>query len=232
MPRPAVSRRPARLPDFGVVPPVLAGLRWGVVVPVKRLDVAKSRLGEYGEVARRRLALAFAADVVSAARGCAVVAEVLVVTDDPVAAAALSALGARVVPDDPDAGLNPALTHGADLLRAEEASLGVVTVSSDLPALTPRDLAAALAAVPVGGRGFVADSAGTGTTLLAAAPPAPLAPSYGPGSSGRHRTSGALELPGTPALRRDVDTPQDLREALALGVGAHTAAAAADLRPS
>lgn len=211
------------------MPPVVPSPRWGVVVPVKRLDVAKSRLGAYGDPARRRLALAFAADVVSAARGCAVVIEVLVVTDDPGAAAVLSALGARVVADDPDAGLNPALAHGADLLRAAEPSLGIVTVSSDLPALTPQDLSAALADVPRGGRAFVADSAGTGTTLLAAAPPALLTPSYGPGSSRRHRDSGALELPGTPALRRDVDTPQDLREALALGVGAHTAATAAEL---
>ncbi len=38
-----------------------------------------------------------------------------------------------------------------------------------------------------------------------------------------------MELPGTAALRRDVDTPADLREAVALGVGARTAAVAAGL---
>ena len=202
---------------------------WGVVVPVKHLDVAKSRLAAYGEGARRDLALAFAADVVRAALDCPVVREVLVVTDDEQAAAALAAMGARVARDDPDAGLNPALAHGADLLRAGDAGLGVVTVSADLPALNPQDLAAALGAVPAGGRAFVADSAGSGTTLLAACAPAALLPSYGAGSSARHRASGALELPGTPALRRDVDTPADLREAVALGVGARTAAVAAAL---
>ena len=204
---------------------------WGVVVPVKRLDVAKSRLAAYGDAARRDLALAFGADVVAAALACEVVAEVLVVTDDPTAARALAGLGARVAPDDPDAGLNPALSHGADLLRAGDAGLGVVTVSSDLPALRPQDLAAALAGVPDGGRAFVADSAGTGTTLLAAAPPAALLPSYGPGSRARHLASGAVELPGPPALRRDVDTPQDLAHALTLGVGRRTAAVAAALPP-
>ena len=202
---------------------------WGVVVPVKHLDVAKSRLSAYGERARRDLALAFAVDVVSAALGCPAVREVLVVTDDAQAAAALGALGARIAPDDPDAGLNPALAHGAELLRAADPGLGVVTVSADLPALSPQDLAAALGAVPAGGRAFVADSAGSGTTLLAASAPAELLPSYGAGSSDRHRASGALELPGTPALRRDVDTPADLREAVALGVGASTAAVAAGL---
>jgi len=200
------------------------------VVPVKRLAVAKSRLAAYGEQARRDLALAFAADVVAAALGCALVEQVLVVTDDPDAATALGALGARVAPDDPDAGLNPALEHGAELLRAGHPDLGVVTVSSDLPALTSEDLRAALTAVPAGGRAFVADSAGTGTTLLAASAPATLSPSYGPGSRERHLAGGAVELSGPAALRRDVDTPEDLRDALLLGVGARTAGVAATLR--
>lgn len=200
-----------------------------MVVPVKRLDVAKSRLAAYGDPVRRELALAFACDVVTAALECDAVTDVLVVTDDPDAAAALGALGARVVPDDPDAGLNPALTHGADLLRAADPGRGVVTVSADLPALQPADLAQVLAAVPEGGRAFVADSGNTGTTLLAAAGTAALAPCYGRDSRAHHLSSGAVELTGTPALRRDVDTPADLRDAVALGVGPHTAAVAARL---
>lgn len=202
---------------------------WGVVMPVKRLALAKSRLVGYGDPARQELALAFACDVVAAALGCPLVVRVLVVTDDDAAAAALTALGADVAPDDPDDGLNPALEHGAELLRARRPGLGVVTVSSDLPALSPDDLASVLSAVPPGSRAFVADSAGTGTTLLAASSPAPLAPSYGPGSRDRHAASGAAQLPGTPALRRDVDTPEDLREALALGVGSRTRLAYAAL---
>jgi 2-phospho-L-lactate guanylyltransferase len=202
---------------------------WGVVVPVKRLDVAKSRLAAYGDAARRELALAFAADVVAAALACPAVTEVLVVTDDDLAAAELARLGARVAPDSPDAGLNPALSHGADLLRARDPDLGLVTVSADLPALRPDELAAILLAVPRGGRAFVADSSGTGTTLLAAAAPAHLLPSYGSGSAQRHAVSGALPLQGTPGLRRDVDTPDDLRDALSLGVGRRTAAVAGRL---
>ena len=205
------------------------GARWGVVVPVKRLAVAKSRLAAYGERARRELALAFAVDVVHAALDCPMVEQVLVVTDDADAAQALAALGARVTPDDPDAGLNPALAHGAQLLRAGHPSLGVATLSSDLPALRPDELARALLAVVDGGRAFVTDSAGTGTTLLAASAPAELRPAYGPGSRTRHLASGAHEIAGAAGLRHDVDTPADLRAALELGVGPRTERAVAAL---
>ncbi len=202
------------LPDFTIVADP-----WGVVVPVKRLSLAKSRLVSYGDERRRALALAFAADVVLAA---ASIAHVLVVTDDAEAGELLASLGARVVPDDPDAGLNPALQHGADLLRQDQPDLGVATLSADLPALLAADLAAALAQVGRGQRGFVTDLTGTGTTLLAAGPGAALLPAFGTGSRAAHLGSGAVELPAAAGLRQDVDTPADLEGAALLGLGAYT----------
>ena len=207
------------------MPPAPDPAGWGVVVPVKRLAAAKSRLSAFGSDGRERLALAFAQDVVRAAAACAQVRRVLVVTDDALAATALAAMGADVRPDLPDAGLNPALEHGVSVLRAHAPGLGVVTVSSDLPSLRPADLTAVLEQTSE--RSFVADAAGSGTTLLAAAPGVPRRPAYGPGSAELHRTSGALELVGAAGLRRDVDTPDDLAEALALGVGPSTAAVVA-----
>lgn len=209
------------------VPRAPAG--WGVVVPVKRLELAKTRLAAFGDAGRQEMALAFALDVVRAALGSAVVRRVLVVTDDGVAAAALAALGADVQADRPDAGLNPALEHGAAVLRSQDAALGVATLSSDLPALRPQDVTAAL--LQTVQRAFVADSAGGGTTLLAAAAGTALRPRYGPGSAALHRASGAHELPGGAGLRRDVDTPGDLAEAVALGVGPATGAVLARWGP-
>ena len=116
-------------------------------------------------------------------------------------------------------------------MRSGRPGTGVATLSADLPALRADELAAALLEVPAGGRGFVADASGEGTTLLAARSPQPLDPQYGTGSAARHRASGAVELPAGPGLRRDVDTPADLRDALALGVGPRTAAVAAGLPP-
>ena len=197
---------------------------WGVVVPVKRLALAKTRLSSYGDDGRRALALAFASDVVEVA---ARVARVLVVTDDEDAAAALRGLGAEVTADDPDAGLNPALVHGAELLRGSTPDVGVATLSADLPALRDAHLRGVLGEVV--GRAFVTDLEGTGTTLLAAAPGAELEPRFGPSSREAHLASGAAALVAARGLRCDVDTPVDLLVALALGVGRHTAAAAAQL---
>src|SRR4051794_11606382 len=90
---------------------------WAVVVPVKRLEVAKTRLSVHPEL-RRELALAMATDTVVACLRTAGVVEVVVVTDDELAGPAMRALGASVVPDEPDAGLNPALTHGIGIVRS------------------------------------------------------------------------------------------------------------------
>lgn len=217
---------PGRLRDSHVVPSSTdSDARWAVVVPVKRLAVAKSRLAAYGTERRERLALAFACDVVVQALAGSQVRRVLVVTEDDVAAEALAELGAEVVADLPAAGLNPALRHGSALLKGWD----VAAVSSDLPALRTADLDLVLAAVPAAGRAFVADLGSQGTTVLAAAAGVALDPRFGPSSRAAHLASGALELPGTAALRQDVDTPADLARALRLGVGRHTAAAAAGL---
>ncbi|MFC0530145.1 2-phospho-L-lactate guanylyltransferase [Phytohabitans kaempferiae] len=197
---------------------------WGVVLPVKRLAVAKSRLrGTLDGVPHERLALALAQDTVAAALACAEVAEVLAVTDDPVVGRALAELGARVVPDVPGGGLNPAFAYGA----AQLAHRPVAALAADLPALCPADLSAALRTAAGARRCFVADAPGTGTVLLTAPAGTPLDPRFGPGSAAAHRRSGAVPLAGDwPTLRRDVDTAADLDGAARLGLGPHSAAVA------
>ncbi|MFI9642169.1 2-phospho-L-lactate guanylyltransferase [Micromonospora sp. NPDC051925] len=204
--------------------------RWVVVVPVKRLRAAKSRLrGALPVVPHEELALALAADTVGAALACPAVAEVLVVTADPVVTATVGAAGARVVPDRPDAGLNAALRHGVEVAVTDgDTRTWVAALTADLPALRPAELAAALHAVatgPAGVRRFVADAPGTGTTLLATPPGLPLDPRFGVGSAAAHLASGAVPLTGAwPSLRRDVDTAADLADAARLGLGPATGA--------
>ncbi|MEU2024657.1 2-phospho-L-lactate guanylyltransferase [Streptomyces sp. NPDC016469] len=200
--------------------------RWSLVVPLKPLARAKSRLAPAsGALLRPRLALAFARDTVAAALSCPDVADVVVVTDDSVAGAALAALGALVVPDTPGSGLNAALAHGERAVRAGRPRAPLAALNADLPALRPAELSRVLEFSAAFPRAFVPDAAGIGTTFLSAAPGVELRPAFGGPSRVRHLASGAVEitLPGIDSVRRDVDTGDDLRAALDLGVGPFTA---------
>lgn len=193
---------------------------WAIVVPVKRLSAAKSRLAVDSGL-RAEIALAMALDTV---RACAEVALVVAVSDDDRAAPMLRALGAVVVADEPDAGLNPALRHGAEVAVREHAATAVAAVASDLPALQPAELADTLRRAAAHPAAVVADWSGAGTTLLTATPPPGFRPAYGPGSRAAHLAAGAVDLTETAGagLRRDVDTLDDLRAAIALGCGPAT----------
>lgn len=201
------------------------------MIPLKPLVRAKSRLAPAAGGLRPDLALAFAQDTVAAARACPAVGDVVVVTDDALAGRELAALGARIVPDTPRAGLNAALAHGAAAVRAPRPAAAVAALNADLPALRPAELARVLGAAAAFPRAFLPDAAGIGTTLLSAGPGAELLPAFGTGSRSRHTASGAVELvPGeVDSVRQDVDTGDDLRTALILGVGPYTARAAAGL---
>ena len=243
-----------------------ARIHWTVLLPVKVLARAKSRLAVLAGERRRELALALAADTVAAVLACPEVARVVVITSDPVAGPLLAELGAIIVADEPadrragpgalDGGaqgsddgsqgndgaelgvqdlLNAALRHGAGVAARRWPGTGLAALTADLPALSPSELAAALrsaalAAFPARAS-FVPDAAGVGTTMYAVPPGGEFRPLFGGASRARHAASGAAELAfgDMAGLRRDVDTPDDLRAALALGAGQKTTALAAQL---
>lgn len=204
-------------------------MNWSIVIPVKRPELAKTRLADVAGEHRPALARAFAADTVAAALSAAGVAAVIVVTDDSPFAAEARELGAVVVADAPDAGLNAALRHGADEARALRPDTAIAALSADLPALRPEELARVLTAAAEHLSSFVADLAGIGTTVYATQPGAEFEPRFGGRSRAAHRAAGAvdLELDGIGSVRRDVDTEVDLWDALRIGVGPRTKTVAA-----
>ena len=206
--------------------------RFGVLVPVKPAVRAKSRLAPLGDEARRALVAALAADTVTAALGSPLVAAVMVVTDDHVLAEGLGRLGAYVVPDGAAEDLNASLVQAAAELHRRWPELGVAALCADLPALDTDELTRTLAVASAHPAAFVADAGGDGTTMVAALSPTDFTPRFGPGSRTAHHADGAHEIVevDVPTLRRDVDTPDDLREALGLGVGGRTALVASGLR--
>lgn len=185
--------------------------RFALLVPVKPGAEAKSRLA-YDEPVRAALRDAFVRDTVAAAAMSALV-EVYVVGDGS------AVPDVAALPDEGEGDLNRALARAA--ARVAAPHLGVAVLLGDLPCLRVEDLDVALSCAA--GRFFVADADGTGTTLLAAAPGALLAPAFGAGSACRHATSGAVSVSHPLAsLRRDIDTADDLAVAITLGVGRHT----------
>ncbi|KRB36767.1 2-phospho-L-lactate guanylyltransferase [Microbacterium sp. Root180] len=199
--------------------------RWVVVVPVKPSARAKSRLAVPG-VDRAGLARAIALDTLAAATACDLVAQVVVVTDDPALARDAAAIPAlRFVPEGDASGLDAAVATGMTAIdpggRMPRAAL-----LGDLPSLRPADLAAALRAAASVDRGVVADAEGTGSTLVTARTGVAWASAFGDGSLARHVALGCTELPIPDAstLRRDVDTAEQLEAARALGLGPRTVA--------
>ncbi|BBY07831.1 2-phospho-L-lactate guanylyltransferase [Mycobacterium noviomagense] len=202
----------------------------GLIVAVKRLAVAKTRLAPiFSRQTREAVVLAMLIDTLTAAAAVESVRSITVITPDDAAAAAAAELGADVLADPtpvdhPDS-LNNAITV-AERMVAESVT-NLVVLQGDLPALQTQELAEAIAAARNHPRSFVADRLGTGTTALCAFGVA-LQPQFGPDSSARHSRSGAVELTGAwPGLRCDIDTPDDLAVARRLGVGPATARALA-----
>jgi 2-phospho-L-lactate guanylyltransferase len=200
-----------------------------LIIAVKRLAAAKTRLAPvFSAATRERVVLAMLVDTLRAAGKVAALRGITVVTPDDSAAGTARQLGAAVLtdptPDDHPDPLNNAITAAEALIAsAPGAPPNIVVLQGDLPALQPQELGEAVTAARAHARSFVTDRHGTGTAALFAFGTA-LRPAFGPDSAQRHRHSGAIELTGPwPGLRCDIDTPDDLRAALRLGVGAATA---------
>lgn len=200
---------------------------YAVLLPVKPPAYGKSRLVGLPDPQRRRLAEAFALDTAAACLGAAHVGAVLAVTDDALFSARLVELGCSAIPDGVTGDLNGTLRQGAAEACRRWPEMTPVALCGDLPALRPDDLDAALSVAA--GTSYVADAAGTGTTLFTAAYD-DFAPRFGPGSRRLHDLMGATPIAGELAsLRHDVDDVGDLVEARRLGLGPRTAAVVADL---
>ncbi|MDQ2706628.1 MAG: 2-phospho-L-lactate guanylyltransferase [Actinomycetota bacterium] len=226
----------------------MMGLGVDVIVPVKLLSRAKSRLrgaadgGIGAPAAHARLTLALARDTVAAAARAPLVRQVLVISSDPEVISVLAGDGAAVLAEDADRGLNAALEHAARVLRHSQRGSPPVplgALQADLPALRADELdealhrACALFVSRNADRAFCADASGAGTTLLVCGPHAALQPRFGSRSAAAHAAGGAVPMDGRwPGLRRDVDTVEDLWAAVALGLGSASSEALRTSTPS
>src|SRR3954469_18006639 len=191
-------------------------MRTFAILPVKRFDAAKQRLGSaLSASARRALVRAMVHDVLDALDRVRGIRRIVVVpAEEPVRA--LAAARGDVVVDDPvQAGQSEAATLGIAAARRRGAER-VLLVPGDCPALWPQEVDAMLRRHDDGpGVVVVPDRHGQGTNGLLLTPPDAIAPAFGPGSLARHATLAAgagatVRIVRVASLELDVDTPGDL----------------------
>lgn len=193
----------------------MAAETWTVIVPVKPLGEAKSRLRAEDPTADA-WARAFLSDVLAAISTVQRISTTIVATSDPEVSALAQRWGATVIDDSPAPGINGAVTHAAQF--APEGT-GIAVVVSDLPLLTPEALTRVLSYADQHVTSFLADLDGTGTTMWMTHDRAHLPPHFGSGSRAAHRAAGAIDIaleqedPGLLPARSDIDTLADLERA-------------------
>ena len=215
--------------------PVAAGI-WALV-PVKRLDRAKSRLSpNLSGAERAMLASAMLSDVFEAIANADNFSGILVVTGDPNAAALARDAGAIVLDDPHETGTNNAVREGIAWLVSHDIP-GVVVVPGDIPFARASEIRAVLSALRSERIVIVPATRDGGTNVLAMSPPDRIAPSFGDGSFAKHCDSAAAAgvVPSVLVLEgagHDIDVAGDLVPDSAPGGGRRTRALLTSLRLS
>ena len=188
------------------------------VIPAKSPRLAKSRLAtalspdERADLARHLLIGA-----VAAARACARLAGVVVVSPDPALRRLAGEMGALAQPDPPSSPLNPlnaAIAAGRECAIARGAG-AILVLPADLPLLSAQAIASAIDQAGDAAVAVAPDWGSTGTNALLLRPPRVIHPAFGVDSYARHRAAAhargvSIATITHPAISRDLDTPADL----------------------
>jgi 2-phospho-L-lactate guanylyltransferase len=195
-----------------------------VLIPIRDLDGAKTRLaGVLDAASRRDLVVAMYRDVLAAATACAAIDRVAVVSGDSEALGIAEAAGAETIRED--SGLNEALASASRTLAARGVDR-VLILFADLPLAN----AAAIERVVLADADVALVRAGDGGTNALALAPGAIEFQYGQDSAAKHidaaeRAGLRVALLDEPSLALDMDTPEDLeRLRQSSGVGAQTLA--------
>jgi 2-phospho-L-lactate guanylyltransferase len=186
------------------------------ILPVKSLTLGKSRLSAVlGAEHRAALNRRLFGRVLEATQSQFGADRIAVVTADAFLLALVRAQGLHGL-DDPGEGLNAALTL-ASRYALQRGAEGIVILSSDLPLVTPGDVAAITEALGEGAACVIApDEEEQGTNALALSPPDAEFFRFGDGSFQRHLQAARADGRTVRILRRvglayDLDTPDSYR---------------------
>ena len=196
-------------------------VRAAAILPVKRFEAAKQRLGEaLGAGSRAALASAMFSDVLGALEQSQMLEAIVVVSGEQAVHDIVAGRDVILIEDTTEKGQSNAARDGL----ARVAALGLdraALVPSDCPLLEPSELEELFVRTAAGADVvIVPDRHGTGTNALVVDPSGPFEPQFGPGSLQRHveqaqRRGLACAVERPPSLTIDVDTGDDL---IALGI--------------
>jgi 2-phospho-L-lactate/phosphoenolpyruvate guanylyltransferase len=196
------------------------------IVPVKRLDQAKSRLADaYGHAQRAAIARALMEDALELCRRVDYLTW-FVVSDDQSVIDLAEARGLVAV-RDAGAGLNQALLLAMDEVLGQGAR-SVTIIPADVPLTAPEDIADLIDTGATSDVVLVPSGPDGGTNGLYMRPPGLIHPSFGVGSLGAHAESARVRslrcsILGLPRMELDIDTPDDVDALLATGSTSRTA---------
>jgi 2-phospho-L-lactate guanylyltransferase len=214
---PSGERLPSRAADPMYDPAAVSipGELWAIV-PVKPFAEGKSRLG-LADSQRSVINRAFLTHVLSVIGAVVPQSRIVVVSRDSAALALAQAVGAGALLEEPEGDLNEALTQAAAHVQAHGAD-AVLSVSTDLPHLTPADICAMVALSCASNVVLAPDEQENGTNAILMRPMA-ISYRHGIGSFEAHLTVTADAqlspvIVRRPGLARDIDTPSAYRELL------------------
>jgi 2-phospho-L-lactate guanylyltransferase len=185
------------------------------ILPVKRFDAAKQRLGEtLGAATRATLAAAMFADVLTQLGRAAAIDTIIVVSGERAAQKAAHEAGATLVEDTAEKGQSHAALAG----MARATAMGhdrALLVPGDCPLLDPAELDALLDSTRDHEVAIVPDRHGEGTNALVLDPRGRFEPRFGPGSRARHVEQAECKgltyrVVTVRSLDLDIDTGDDL----------------------
>lgn len=185
-------------------------MSWIAIVPLKQGASQKSRLSKSLDPAQRAaLTEALFTRVLSALSNCSALSQTIVLSpSDP------KRPQAEWAPDE-GRGLNEELMA----LRARFSDRNFLIVHADLPFLETDDINKLLAAAEAAGIAIAPDKFDLGTNALALRSESSMSFRFGADSFAKHRAAAPdAAIVQSRGLSHDIDTPDDLRTALDIGL--------------
>ena len=188
------------------------------ILPVKRLDLAKQRLGaHFSDEARLQIARALLEDALRLCRASAGFLQWWVVSDDPDVLDRAASYGVAGIKDESEK-LNSAVAYATRFVEGEGAT-SVTIIPSDAPLAYAGDLRDLLDTGATSDIVLVPSERDGGTNAIYMRPPTLLDPHFGPQSLNAHMSlAGRIGLRCSmlvlPRLALDIDTLEDVDDFL------------------